>query len=410
MLLRNTLTLIMGSGAGAVLSLVLAVLIGRATGESGLGVYASALAWVIPLALVVEFGAGTLITRTLAAHDPPHTARDLLRAAALARLILGVPLMLMLILAAPLLTSDALTALGVALSAPLVIINPFYAAFTAVFRARRAMWAAASLNTAMLTAQLTLTGAALSGGGGVMHTLIINLITSGAALVGAWALWRARFDDRETRAALSVRGLLRQAMPYGIGAALAAVQLRISMILIERLAGTEQAGYYAAAGRFFEGGRLIALAFFDALFPLLMRLAHDRARLARVDRRVMIGLSAAGLVFGAGVSLIAAPLVHLLYGDAFAPAVPVLAALGWTLWPVTLKYARGLYWYARGYPAVVNHVTALTVAAQIALGLWIVPRYGAEGAAWLSLAVEWAAVALLMAYRPPSRSDSLAAE
>lgn len=395
MLLRNTLTLITGSGASALLSLALAVLIGRARGDAALGAYASALAWVIPLALVVEFGVGTFITRTLSASDSPYSPRDMLRASAQARLLMGLPLMLLLWAFAPLLTADPLTARGLALSSPLVLVNPFYAAFTAVFRARRVMWAVAALNTAMLTAQVALTGVILAHGGDVLDALRVNLLTSAGQLCAAWLLWRVRFDDAPARVALPMRDLLRQALPYGVGAALAAVQLRAGVVLVERLTTLNDVGQFAAANRFFEGGRLLALAFFDALFPLLMRLAHDRARLDALTRRVLLGLSAAGIVFGGFITLTADALLRLLFGETFVQAAPLLVGLGWALWPTLLKYALGLYWYARGDAGRVNRVTAVTLVIQVAAALWLIPRFGVVAAAWLAVAVEWLAVALL---------------
>ncbi|MBC8172002.1 MAG: oligosaccharide flippase family protein, partial [Anaerolineae bacterium] len=70
-LASNTLTLLTGNAGSAMLSLLLSVLIGRALGKDGLGVYAAALAWVYPVALLADAGLSTLITRDLAQADHP---------------------------------------------------------------------------------------------------------------------------------------------------------------------------------------------------------------------------------------------------------------------------------------------------------------------------------------------------
>ena len=134
-LTRSALTLLLSNLGGAALAFVLSVLIGRALGQDGLGVYATALAWVFPLALMAEFGLGTLVTREVA-HDP-SAAAALLHVAARARLALGGGLMLLLVIAAPALSRDALVVRGLQLSAPLVVILPFFSLFSAVFRAHQ---------------------------------------------------------------------------------------------------------------------------------------------------------------------------------------------------------------------------------------------------------------------------------
>ncbi|HLV35792.1 MAG TPA: oligosaccharide flippase family protein, partial [Spirillospora sp.] len=189
---RNTLTLLVSNGGGALLSFALSVLIGRALGEDGLGVYAAALAWVFPLWLLAEFGFETLITREVAQN--PTAAPDYLRAAAIARLTLGGGLMLLLLLAAPFITDDAVLAQGLRIAAPLIVVGPFASAFSAVFRAHRVMWPVAALNIGMLALQLPLTALVLVQGGGVLAALAVNTLTSAGQLVAAWAIYRVRFQ------------------------------------------------------------------------------------------------------------------------------------------------------------------------------------------------------------------------
>ncbi|MCA9907716.1 MAG: oligosaccharide flippase family protein, partial [Anaerolineae bacterium] len=118
----QTITLAISNVGTAGLSFLLAALIGRALGAEGLGIYGVALAWVMPLALIAEFGLGTLITREIA-RDATRTG-DLVHAAVRARQIMGGAATLLLLIAAPLLSADPLTAIGLQISAPLVLIQP----------------------------------------------------------------------------------------------------------------------------------------------------------------------------------------------------------------------------------------------------------------------------------------------
>lgn len=394
---RNTLTLLAGSVGGAALSFALSVLIGRALGQDGLGVYTAALAWVFPLALAAEFGVGTLITRDLAQH--PQAAPEYVRLAAAARLWLGGGLTLLLLLAAPVISAEAQVVRGLQISAPLVMVLPFFSVFSAVFRARRAMWPIPWLNVGMLLVQVGLTALVFLGGGDVLAALAVNTLTSAGQLAAAWWVYRRWFalppGPGADFARLGTWALLRRAWPFAAAAVLAALQLRLNAILLEQLTTTAEVGYYAAATRFAEAGRVAPNALFGALLPALTALAASPAALERTFRRVMIGLAVFGVGLALAVTLAALPLLTLTYGQAFAPAALALTLALWALLPGLLRGGRTLYWYAHGRENFTNAVTAITLAIQVAAGLWLIPRYGAAGAAATGLIVEAAALALL---------------
>lgn len=403
---RNTITLLTSNVGSATLSFILSVLVGRVLGQDGLGVYATALAWVFPLSLIAEFGLGTLMTRDLA--QTPEASDEYLRATTLTRLWLGGGLMLVLVVFAPLLSSDPAVVAGLQISAPLIIILPFFGAFTAIFRARQAMWAIPPLNLGMLAAQVGLTALVFQTGGGVLAALVVNTLTSAGQLIAAWGMYRWKFrrltpppnplpvyrageSENPTIARLQMLSLLLRAWPFALAAILAALQARAGTILLERLTDTAQVGYYAAATRFVEAARMIPNALFGALFPALAALVAHPHQFHHTFRRVTLGLASFGLLLGVGFSLFATPVMLLTYGDAFASAIPVLQIAMWSFLPGLLRAGRTLYWYAQGWEQFTNIVTGAVLVIQIALSLWLIPLYGAVGAAIVSLITETAA-------------------
>jgi O-antigen/teichoic acid export membrane protein len=189
--------------------------------------------------------------------------------------------------------------------------------------------------------------------------------------------------------------LLRRAWPFALAALFAALQTRLSVILLERLTNTTEVGYFTAANRFTEAARMFPNALFGALFPALAALAANPDQLASTFRRAMRGLALFGMVASIGFTVAAPILINLVYGVDFVPAVPALIVLGWSLLFGVLRGGRTLYWYALERERYVNAVNAGVIALQAALGLWLVPAYGALGAAIGFLAVEAAALALL---------------
>ncbi len=399
---RSAFTLLTSNIGSAALSFLLSVLVARLLGETGLGVYAAALAWVFPLRLLAEFGLGTLLTRDLAAQ--PESAATLLHAAVRTQVVLGIALTVLLWSAAPLLSQDAQVVQGLRLSAPLLLIEPFYGAFTALFRARQTMLPIAALNIGMLLAQVVLTAGVLLAGGGVLAALLVNVGTSAGQLAAAWGWYRAarahgRFTapTAEDPTPVLRAVLLRRALPFAVAGVLAALQLRVGVLLLENLRGTAETGYYAAASRLVEALRVLPNALFGVLLPALAGLLATPAALARLFRRTLLLLAGFGLLAGLLGLLLGHLLIEVVYGSAFLPAVPVLQLALWALLPGMLRAALSLHHYAYRREWWVNRVTAMTLLLQIAACLLFVPAHGAAGVALALLLTEPAACVLLAA-------------
>jgi O-antigen/teichoic acid export membrane protein len=407
---RNTFILTISNIGGAGLSFLLTVLIGRMLGERGLGVYAVALAWVYPLNLLVEFGLGTLMMRDLASR--PEMTPNYLRAVVSARLIMGGIVVVLLLVSAPLISSDPVIIAGLHVSAPMVVILPLFSTFTAVFRARQVMMPVMWLNLGMLAAQLALTWLLLASGGDVVGALILNTVTSAGQLVAAWAWYRARFSSQteftdvdvqllpqslrsETGQGVSIFRLLGRAAPFALAAVFAALQARLTIILLESYTATTEVGYFTAANRFVEAARLLPNAFFGALFPVLSGVVLDQTRIMGMFKRAMRALALFGVLGATALIVLGGWLLPVTFGAGFAPAVPVLQVLALSLPLFALRGARTIYWYACGGEHYVNWVNGGVVLMQLALGMWLIPLYGAVGAALCVVLVDGAALALL---------------
>jgi O-antigen/teichoic acid export membrane protein len=378
---------------------VLSVLIGRVLGKEGLGTYAAALSWVFPLSLIADFGISTLMTRETARERTLES--DYIRLATVSRLWLGGGLMLLLIIIAPLLASDSRVIDGLRISAPLILINPLFGNYTAIFRARQQMWPIPWLNLGMLIVQVALTYTVFATGGNVLTALLVNTLTSVIQLAAAWWIWRRWFidpitDASSTKLSLHLRSILMQAWPFAVAGILAAIQARLAPIMLERLTDTGGVGYYAAASRFVEAGRTIPNALFGALFPLLATLVMQPAQMKRTFQKVMLGLGAFSGVLAIGTALFAPIILRLTYGSDFLAASSTLQAMMWGLVPSLLRAGLTLYWYALGREQRVNRAIVVMLIVQIGLSLWLIPSQQAYGAALAILISESIGFILLL--------------
>ncbi len=384
---QNTFTLLLSNGGSALLSFALSALIGRVLGQAGLGIYAAALAWVFPLSLVADFGLSTLITRDLAQY--PEAETEYIRVAIYQRLFMGGGLMLSAILASPLLSENASVVRGIIISAPLILIAPLFSMFTAVFRAQQRMWPIAVLNLGMLVVQVSGTALVFTLGYGVIVALVVNTLTSAMQLVVAWALWRwLGSHEGNISTHLGIREAIGKAGVFAIAAVLAALLMRMNFILLERLAGANETGNYAAAMRFIDAVRMMPNALFGALLPALAALQMRPMMMQRTFRQVLAGLSVYSVAI-AIVGMWASPTVLLwIYGEAFTDAAGILQWGLWALLPALLRGGFTLYHYAQGNECTVNIVLLIGLGIHLSVGLWLIPVHGGEGAILATLIAE----------------------
>ncbi len=225
-------------------------------------------------------------------------------------------------------------------------------------------------------------------GGGI---LALAAATLGLRLLAAVAmLWTVR------RHGVTLVGRL----PRGTGAALArevpvlgaipvvnALYARADVFLLTWLGTWTELGLYSAALRLVDVVRAIAPAFARALYPVLARLHGEsppafaaRGRQALRDGVVLVLPAALAL------SVLADPLLALLYGAPAAAGAPALRLLAWTLVTTIAAATLAQVLFAARLPWLDLRINLIACAAILALGAWTVPRWGAAGAAAATLA------------------------
>jgi O-antigen/teichoic acid export membrane protein len=178
--------------------------------------------------------------------------------------------------------------------------------------------------------------------------------------------------------------LLKASAPIGASALFFTVLLRLDAALISFLTDGDQAqvGYYGAAYRLVDATMFIGLSVSAAMLPWLARQRRRDAHL--VVRGSVLGLnllSSLLMPIGAAYIVFAPDLIEILYGPDFDEAVLPLRLLG----VMTVLY--GINWYAsslliaRNRPGAFARGIAVVLAANVIVNLFVIPPYGAAGAA-----------------------------
>jgi O-antigen/teichoic acid export membrane protein len=232
---------------------------------------------------------------------------------------------------------------------------------------------------------LGLTGAVLATGGASLFTLL-----------GAGTLLLLSSEGP-----IRLRpGVFREALRYGFRADAANLAWflhnRADMFFVGYLAGPAALGYYATAVGLAEKLNMPPSAVGTVLFPkIAAATGEDARRLTPVACRHTLSLT---LLLCVGLALLAWPLIYVLFGTPFLPAVPLL----WLLLPGVLSLSVGRLLSAdlngRGLPGSVARVNVAMALVNIALNLWWIPIWGAAGSA-AATSVSYTAAVILLSRR-----------
>lgn len=178
------------------------------------------------------------------------------------------------------------------------------------------------------------------------------------------------------------RKLLRGATPFAGLAVLASIYWRLDVLLLQRMVGPAEVGIYSASYRLMFLLMLVPESFMNAVYPNLARTwREDRPRFVRLTERSLRYMVAFALPAAAGAFVLAKPVVLLVYEADFARSVAVFSILIFAVVPIYINnvFYRALFAAEQQFKSVVILVVNILVMAGT--GIWLIPRWGAPGAA-----------------------------
>ena len=180
--------------------------------------------------------------------------------------------------------------------------------------------------------------------------------------------------------------LLPRAWKSYLGSIFAVIYLKVDQVMLKWLVGTEEVGIYAIAASLSEVWYFLPAAIVSSFFPKLIKLkkndpTHFNKRLQQLFDLLFI------IAFGIAivVTLVAQPLIMIMFGEAYQNAAPILII---HIWAALFIFMRALFskWI------IIEDVLIFSVISHgagallnVALNYLLIPHYGGEGAAYATL-------------------------
>jgi O-antigen/teichoic acid export membrane protein len=186
------------------------------------------------------------------------------------------------------------------------------------------------------------------------------------------------------------------------------IYMRVDQIMLAKMQDDREVGIFAAAVRFSEIWYFIPIALSSSLLPSLIR--TQQADSAEYETRIGLFYDLnAGLAYALIVVLApTAPwLLHLVYGSGFAGAADVLQIHLWAAVFVFLGVARSSYLINQGFTSFDLFSATVGAILNVVLNLLLIPKHGAQGAAWATVVSQMTSGFLTSFLWAPTRANGL---
>ncbi len=377
------------------LAIVTVSLTARTLDRAGYGVWNGASSYVALFGVLTDLGFSIAAMQRMAAE--PEREAEWLGALVGVRIAVSVAVFALCAGSIPLLLGNADHTRLVALVMAVTTLTSGGMAMLTVFQSRLRSGLVLSFTVLQSVLWLAAVAALAATHASVIAFAVANTVV--VAISGALQVrLTARFARIAWRAGLPLWApLVRRAVPLGIASVLITIYFQLDSVLLLELAGPAEAGIYGAAYGFLGPLTFLPAAVMSSFFPVLSAvLRADPARARRLVQACADLMGVVGLPILAGSIALAGPLVHLIFGPAFARSAGVLPILMIAFVSICFGSLAGflaplleLQWRLALY-------SGIGAAMNVGLNLLLIPRYRVYGSAWATVATEVLTMVLML--------------
>jgi O-antigen/teichoic acid export membrane protein len=388
----NFLALGTGETLSRLIAFSVAIYLARILGAESYGIIALAVGMSLYLGKVADFGIETAGIKEVAGapDDIVRLASALMsaRLAMAAVLVAAAASLSLLLLAEPERTVFALYSLSLLLVA--ASTKWIHIGLEGALPVALARVAGDTLILALVLAFVHSAGdltsvpiAQLAGEFVVVLLLYLQLVTRGVH-------FRLRWD---LRAALPV---FARSFPLLVQLLLGLMLYNADLVFLRALRDAASVGYYAAAYALISLVANIGMTYAFTLLPVMSRTdarSHDETALWSTALAQTVAVS---LPVAAGIFMVAPQIIHLGFGDGYAPSAAALRVLAFSIPFFTIRNVPWVAMIARGRVQRLTGAMVWAVAVNLVLNVLLVPPLGTVGAGLATVVAEFVCASLML--------------
>ncbi len=392
-LAKNTTLLFVSQIISYILGFFITMYTAQYLGTAGFGTLSTALSLAYIFAVFTDLGLGTITTREVSRdkslQNKYFTNTSILR--------LGLALLTFVLIVLYVNIVNLLyhqyppeTVMVIYIIGASIIFNGLSGTFTAIFQALQKMeYQSISL---ILNSVLMFVGTivAIYFNKDILFFAMLYVIANVVCLIFILAVYIWKFSlpkwDFDTT---FIKITLIAALPLSIVSIFTLVAFRVDTILLSVMKSSVDVGIYSASYRLLEVFLFIPAVFTISVFPIFSQFfISAKDSLKFTYQKSFKYLTILSLPVAVGITLLAEPIILLIYKSSFLPSVLVLQILIWTI-PITfLNYIFGSILPAMNRQTTLLKITFVSMVFNIALNILVIPNYSYVGAAVATVLTE----------------------
>lgn len=167
--------------------------------------------------------------------------------------------------------------------------------------------------------------------------------------------------------------------------------------MLKQMLNESEVGYYSTAVSLCNTWVFLLAAIIDSLYPVILQ-AFDNAKLfERKNKQLYAMVFYISVFVSFAISLLASPIVNILYGSVYEPAVASLRIITWYTAFSYLGVARNAWIVSYNKQNYLKYLYIGAAMTNVVLNAIMIPLWGASGAALASLLTQISTILLFPA-------------
>lgn len=201
--------------------------------------------------------------------------------------------------------------------------------------------------------------------------------------------------------AAKARELLTSSSSFIISGLMVSIYASTDKLMLKQMLDEATVGHYALAASISSIWTFVLAAIIDSLYPgIVQSFSTNRLEYERKNRQLYAIVFFTAVIMSAAICLLAKPIVGILYGASYLPAVQPLRIIVWYTAFSYLGVARNAWMVCENRQKYLKYLYISAAIINVILNVLLIPQWGASGAAAASLITQMSTILLPAVIRP----------
>lgn len=183
--------------------------------------------------------------------------------------------------------------------------------------------------------------------------------------------------------------LLKKSYHFILPGLMVSVYAQTDKIMLKNMISTEEIGFYSTAVNICNIWVFVLTAIIDSMYPTIVEAFKvDKDKFKKRNMQLYAIVFYLSVFVSFGIAVLAGPIIYILYGSAYMPAVSPLRIITWYTAFSYLGVARNAWIVCMDKQNNLKYIYVGAAISNVILNLLLIPSFGAEGAALASLSAQ----------------------